>query len=124
MSPQDENAICFEGRFVGREDTPIIILKCSAVAVHKAEYSTRTVTDGSAMRSMLVEPSLFAISVPSNAIDTKRETGPKSSASKSLLGRRSCALFPTRLRWHALHAGRLRDVPAQKAGRQVSCSQG
>ena len=66
MSPQDENTIRLEGRFVGQGDTPSITLKCSAVAFRAAEYSTRTGADGSVMRSMLVEPSLFAIGVPSD----------------------------------------------------------
>ena len=64
MSPQDENTIRLEARFAGREDTPSTTLKCSAVAFREVEYSTRTAADGSAMRSMLVEPSLFAIGVP------------------------------------------------------------
>lgn len=65
MSPQDANTIRLEGRFVGRGDIPSMTLKCSAVAFREAEYSTRTGTDGSTLRSMIVEPSLFAIGVPS-----------------------------------------------------------
>jgi hypothetical protein len=66
MSPQDENTIRLEGHFVGRGDTPSITLKCSAVAFCDAEYSTRTGADGSAMHSMIVEPSLLALGVPSD----------------------------------------------------------
>ena len=64
MSPQDANTIRLEGRFVGRANTPSVTLKCSAVAFREAEYSTRTGADGSTMRLMIVEPSLFAIGVP------------------------------------------------------------
>jgi hypothetical protein len=73
MSPQDENTIRLEGRFFGRGDIPSITLKCSAVAFREAEYSTRT-RDGSTMRSMIVEPSLFAIGVPSD-FDRYRKGG-------------------------------------------------
>ncbi len=66
MSPLDENTIRLEGRFVGHGDTPSITLKCSAVAFREAEYSTRTGADGSTIRSMIVEPSLFAVGVPSD----------------------------------------------------------
>jgi hypothetical protein len=66
MSPQDENTIRLEGRFVGHEETPFLTLKCSAVAFRKAEYSTRASADGSAMRTMIVESSLLAVGVPSN----------------------------------------------------------
>ena len=66
MSPQDANTIRLEGRFVGRGDTSSITLKCSAVAFREAEYSTRAGADGSAMRSMIVEPSLLAVGVPSD----------------------------------------------------------
>ena len=66
MSPQDENTIRLEGRFVGRGDTPTITLRCNAVAFREAEYSTRAAADGSTRRSMIVEPSLFAIGVPSD----------------------------------------------------------
>lgn len=66
MGPQDANTIRLEGRFLGRDDTPSITLKCIAVAFREAEYSTRADADGSAMRSMIVEPSLLAIGVPSD----------------------------------------------------------
>lgn len=64
MSPQDENTIRLEERFVGRGDIHSITLKCSAVAFREPEYSTRTGADGSVMRSMIVEASLFAVGVP------------------------------------------------------------
>ena len=66
MSPQDENTIRLEERFVGHGETHSLTLKCSAVAFREAEYSTRTGADGSAMRSMIVEPALLAIGVPSD----------------------------------------------------------
>jgi hypothetical protein len=66
MSPQDENTIRLEGRFVGHGEAASLTLKCSAVAFREAEYSTRTGADGSAMRSMVVEPALLALGVPSD----------------------------------------------------------
>ena len=67
MSQQDDaNTIRLEERFNGHRETPSLILKCSAVAFRDAEYCTRTGVDGSVMRSMIVEPSLFAIGVPSD----------------------------------------------------------
>jgi len=37
MSPQDENTIRLEGRFVGHEEILFLTLKCGAVAFREAE---------------------------------------------------------------------------------------
>jgi hypothetical protein len=65
MSPQDENTIRLEKRSDGRGDASFVTLECSAVAFREAEYSSRTGADGSTMRSVIVEPALFAVGVPS-----------------------------------------------------------
>jgi hypothetical protein len=66
MSLSHDDSIRLEERFAGCGDAPCLTLKCSSVAFREAEYSTRTSADGSSVRSMIVEPAVLAIGLPSD----------------------------------------------------------